>query len=144
MPSKKRQSLVRQFKNEYRARLEYEKRIYYLQNKIIELDNQFEAHSPRLGGEQVHSNKTHDQRLAEYTTKRARMAEELDTLEKQARKVDRIIEQMDPTLLKHFENIVRGRYTQEIAAEYMGISRMMFRERLDNDIYKAHNKALNK
>ena len=144
MPSKKKMSLVRQFKAEYRARIEYERRMLYLQNKLIELDNQFEAHSPMLGGERVQSNKTHDQRLAEYTVKRARIAEELDVLEAQARKVDRITEQMNPELLKHFENITRGKYTQETAADYMGISRMKFRDRLDDDILKAHNKVLNK
>ena len=144
MPSKKKMSLVRQFKAEYRARIEYERRMLYLQNKLIELDNQFEAHSPMLGGERVQSNKTHDQRLAEYTVKRARIAEELDVLEAQARKVDRITEQMNPELLRHFENITRGKYTQETAADYMGISRMKFRDRLDDDILKAHNKALNK
>lgn len=91
--SKRKQSLVRQFKNEYRARIEYEKRMYYLQNKIAELDAQFEPHSPSTG-EQIRSSKTHDQRLAEYADKRSRMSEELQLLEAQAKKVDRITEQI--------------------------------------------------
>lgn len=138
--SKAKDSLVRQFKNEYRARIEYQNRMDYLREKLAELEAKFQPHSPMLGGVRVTSQETRDMQLAEYTQKKAKLEKELDTLERQAAKVDKIAELMDETVLYHWQNVLKGKYTLEAAGNRMGLSRDAFKTRLADEIIKAHRR----
>lgn len=112
----------------------------YLKQKLAELETKFEAHSPVLNDIKVQSQETRDMKLAEYIQKKERLESELDTLERQAAKVDKIAELMDETVLYHWQNVLKGKYTLEAAGNRMGLSRDAFKTRLADEIVKAHKR----
>jgi hypothetical protein len=134
--NKKKHAMVRQFKNELKARLDYQTRITKLENKILLLDAQFEVKSPSLSD--IHySQESRDARLAAYITRRKKYEDELNILQKQAEKVDEIASRMNPTVYTHLRNVYKGHYTLEEAGSRMGLSRAQFKLLVDEEIRKA-------
>ena len=134
--NKKKHAMVRQFKNELKARLDYQTRITELENKIMLLDAQFEVKSPSLSD--IHySQESRDARLAAYITRKKKYEDELNLLQKQAEKVDEIASRMNPTVYTHLRNVYKGHYTLEEAGSRMGLSRTQFKLLVDEEIRKA-------
>ena len=134
--NKKKHAMVRQFKNELKARLDYQTRITELENKILLLDAQFEVKSPALSD--IHySQESRDARLAAYITRKKKYEDELNLLQKQAEKVDEIASRMSPTVYTHLRNVYKGHYTLEEAGSRMGLSRTQFKLLVDEEIRKA-------
>lgn len=134
--NKKKHAMVRQFKNELKARLDYQTRITELENKILLLDAQFEVKSPALSD--IHySQESRDARLAAYITRKKKYEDELNLLQKQAEKVDEIASRMNPTVYTHLRNVYKGHYTLEEAGSRMGLSRTQFKLLVDEEIRKA-------
>lgn len=134
--NKKKHAIVRQFKNELKARLDYQTRITELENKILLLDAQFEVKSPSLSD--IHySQESRDARLAAYITRKKKYEDELNLLQKQAEKVDEIASRMNPTVYTHLRNVYKGHYTLEEAGSRMGLSRTQFKLLVDEEIRKA-------
>jgi len=134
--NKKKHAMVRQFKNELKARLDYQTRITELENKILLLDAQFEVKSPSLSD--IHySQESRDARLATYITRKKKYEDELNLLQKQAEKVDEIASRMNPTVYTHLRNVYKGHYTLEEAGSRMGLSRTQFKLLVDEEIRKA-------
>lgn len=134
--NKKKHAMVRQFKNELKARLDYQTRITELENKILLLDAQFEVKSPSLSD--IHySQESRDARLAAYITRKKKYEDELDLLQKQAEKVDEIASRMNPTVYTHLRNVYKGHYTLEEAGSRMGLSRTQFKLLVNEEIRKA-------
>ena len=134
--NKKKHAMVRQFKNELKARLDYQTRITELENKILLLDAQFEVKSPSLSD--IHySQESRDARLAAYITRKKKYEDELNLLQKQAEKVDEIASRMNPTVYTHLRNVYKGHYTLEEAGSRMGLSRAQFKLLVDEEIRKA-------
>lgn len=134
--NKKKHAMVRQFKNELKARLDYQTRITELENKILLLDAQFEVKSPALSD--IHySQESRDARLAAYITRKKKYEDELDLLQKQAEKVDEIASRMNPTVYTHLRNVYKGHYTLEEAGSRMGLSRTQFKLLVNEEIRKA-------
>lgn len=134
--NKKKLAMVRQFKNELKARLDYQTRITELENKILLLDAQFEVKSPALSD--IHySQESRDARLAAYITRKKKYEDELDLLQKQAEKVDEIASRMNPTVYTHLRNVYKGHYTLEEAGSRMGLSRTQFKLLVNEEIRKA-------
>jgi septation ring formation regulator EzrA len=134
--NKKKHAMVRQFKNELKARLDYQTRITELENKILLLDAQFEVKSPSLSD--IHySQESRDARLAAYITRKKKYEDELNLLQKQAEKVDEIASRMNPTVYTHLRNVYKGHYTLEEAGSRMGLSRTQFKLLVDEEIRKA-------
>lgn len=134
--NKKKHAMVRQFKNELKARLDYQTRITELENKILLLDAQFEVKSPALSD--IHySQESRDARLAAYITRKKKYEDELNLLQKQAEKVDEIASRMNPTVYTHLRNVYKGHYTLEEAGSRMGLSRAQFKLLVDEEIRKA-------
>ena len=134
--NKKKLAMVRQFKNELKARLDYQTRITELENKILLLDAQFEVKSPSLSD--IHySQESRDARLAAYITRKKKYEDELNLLQKQAEKVDEIASRMNPTVYTHLRNVYKGHYTLEEAGSRMGLSRTQFKLLVDEEIRKA-------
>lgn len=134
--NKKKHAMVRQFKNELKARLDYQTRITELENKIMLLDAQFEVKSPSLSD--IHySQESRDARLAAYITRKKKYEDELNLLQKQAEKVDEIASRMNPTVYTHLRNVYKGHYTLEEAGSRMGLSRAQFKLLVDEEIRKA-------
>lgn len=136
--SRKKQAIPRQFKNELKARLDYQNRIDELERKILVLDAQFEVHSPSLSD--IHySQETRDARLAAHVTRKKKYEDELEMLKAQAEKVDAILARMNPTVVFHLRNVYKGHYTLEEAGARMGLSRPQFKRLVDSEIIKAHD-----
>lgn len=134
--NKKKHAMIRQFKNELKARLDYQTRITELENKILLLDAQFEVKSPSLSD--IHySQESRDARLAAYITRKKKYEDELNLLQKQAEKVDEIASRMNPTVYTHLRNVYKGHYTLEEAGSRMGLSRTQFKLLVDEEIRKA-------
>ena len=134
--NKKKHAMVRQFKNELKARLDYQTRITELENKILLLDAQFEVKSPSMSD--IHySQESRDARLAAYITRKKKYEDELTLLQKQAEKVDEIASRMNPTVYTHLRNVYKGHYTLEEAGSRMGLSRAQFKLLVDEEIRKA-------
>ena len=134
--NKKKLAMVRQFKNELKARLDYQTRMTELENKIMLLDAQFEVKSPSLSD--VHySQESRDARLAAYIARKKKYEDELNLLQKQAEKVDEIASRMNPTVYTHLRNVYKGHYTLEEAGSRMGLSRAQFKLLVDEEIRKA-------
>lgn len=134
--NKKKHAMVRQFKNELKARLDYQTRITELENKILLLDAKFEVKSPSLSD--IHySQESRDARLSAYITRKKKYEDELDLLQKQAEKVDEIASRMNPTVYTHLRNVYKGHYTLEEAGSRMGLSRTQFKLLVDEEIRKA-------
>jgi septation ring formation regulator EzrA len=134
--NKKKHAMVRQFKNELKARLDYQTRITELENKILLLDAQFEVKSPALSD--IHyTQESRDARLAAYITRKKKYEDELNLLQKQAEKVDEIASRMNPTVYTHLRNVYKGHYTLEEAGSRMGLSRTQFKLLVDEEIRKA-------
>jgi septation ring formation regulator EzrA len=134
--NKKKHAMVRQFKNELKARLDYQTRITELENKILLLDAQFEVKSPALSDIR-YSQESRDARLAAYITRKKKYEDELSLLQKQAEKVDEIASRMNPTVYTHLRNVYKGHYTLEEAGSRMGLSRAQFKLLVDEEIRKA-------
>jgi septation ring formation regulator EzrA len=134
--NKKKHAMVRQFKNELKARLDYQTRITELENKILLLDAQFEVKSPALSDIR-YSQESRDARLAAYITRKKKYEDELNILQKQAEKVDEIASRMNPTVYTHLRNVYKGHYTLEEAGSRMGLSRAQFKLLVDEEIRKA-------
>lgn len=134
--NKKKHAMVRQFKNELKARLDYQTRITELENKILLLDAQFEVKSPSLSDIR-YSQESRDARLAAYITRKKKYEDELNLLQKQAEKVDEIASRMNPTVYTHLRNVYKGHYTLEEAGSRMGLSRTQFKLLVDEEIRKA-------
>lgn len=138
MPSKKKQVIVRQFKNELKARLDYQKRIKELEDKITLLDAQFAVHSPALSD--IHySQESRDARLANYVTRKQKYQDELDLLNAQAEKVDGKLAMMNPTVVFHLRNVFLGNYTLEEAGNRMHMTKEQFKWLVNDEILKAHS-----
>ena len=138
MASKKKRALIRQFKNELKARLEYQTRITELENKILLLEAKLTVHSPALTD--VHySQETRDAKLAEYVTRKDRYVKELDALQAQAEKVDSKLALMDQEVVFHLRNVYLGKYTMEEAGRRTHLTEMQFRSWVDREILKAHD-----
>ena len=136
--SRKKQAILRQFKNELKARLDYQNRIDELEKKIMMLDAQFEVHSPSLSD--IHySQESRDAKLAAHVTRKKKYEDELEILKAQAEKVDAILDRMNPTVVFHLRNVYKGHYTLEEAGTRMGLSRPQFRRLVDSEILKAHD-----
>lgn len=138
MAGKRKSAIIRQFKNELKARLNYQKRIDELEQIISLLDAKFEVHSPTLSD--IHySQESRDAKLANYITRKKMYEYELELLKAQADKVDSKLATMNPTVVFHLRNVYLGRYTLEEAGSRMGLSRHQFRDLVDDEIYKAHS-----
>ena len=138
MASKKKRALIRQFKNELKARLEYQTRITELENRIVLLESKLAVHSPALTD--IHYSKdSRDAQLAEYVTRKQRYTDELEALQAQADKVDSKLALMDQEVVHHLKNVYLGKYTMEEAGRRMHLTEMQFRSWVDREILKAHD-----
>ena len=138
MASKKKNIVIRQFKNELKARLDYQTRITELENKILLLEAKLAVHSPSLSN--IHySQETRDAKLAEYVTRKQKYADELESLQKQAEKVDAKLALMDQEVVFHLKNVFLGKYTLEEAGRRMHLTKAQFRSWVDREILKAHD-----
>lgn len=138
MASKRKQAIIRQFKNELKARLDYQSRIRALEDKITLLEAKLTVHSPSLSN--VHySQESRDAKLAEYVTRKEKYTAELELLQSQADKVDEKLALMSPEVVFHMKNVYLGKYTLEEAGRRMHLTKMQFRDLIDDEILKAHS-----
>jgi hypothetical protein len=138
MAGKRKAAIIRQFKNELKARLHYQKRIDELEQTIMSIEAKLEVHSPSLSN--IHySQESHDAKLANMVTHKEAFERELEMLKAQADKVDSKLALMNPTVVFHLRNVYLGNYTLEEAGNRMGLSRHQFRDLVDDEIYKAHS-----
>ena len=137
--SKRKQTLIKQFKYELRASLEYQKRINYLKERLELLEDKLSVHSPRLDGIPGTS-KSHDERLAEYIEKKSKIEGELSLLNEQAAKVSAIVKLMDQEVANHLISVYRGDYSIEEAGVRMHLTRRQMRYLIDSEILKAYEK----
>lgn len=138
--SKRKQTLIKQFKYELRASLEYQKRINYLEERLEVLEGKLSVHSPRLDGIPGSTPKSHDERLAEFIEKKTKIEKELSLLREQAAKVNTIVKFMDQEVAKHLINVYKGDYSIEEAGVRMHLTRMQMRHLIDSEIIRAYEK----
>lgn len=134
--------MVNWFKNQLKSYLSSAPIRKKLREKIAELNNLLEYHSPALTSEVHVSGKPHDEKLADYVTKKEEYTEQLETLLVQEKAIESILKRINTTDRDSIIRIYTGRKTMENEAIERCESVPALQRRIDGVILKAIKRYL--
>lgn len=131
---------IRQFKAEYSAYLGYPDQLAELQEMLYELDCSMNVKSPNMSGIR-YAPRSHDERLAEFVTKRENIVKEINRIEREQNRIAHILSLMSPVERKNFEDVFHRKTTYMKLADGQYRSEKSLRRDVDREIYSALMKA---
>lgn len=135
-------SLVNWFKGELRAYLHSSKVLTNLENRIAELDNRLEYHSPDLSGNPHGSSAPHDEQLARYITLRDRFMAQYNSIQERQEAVESILSAIPESERRIIIRISKGITTMESEGRKIYRSKNEIQGMIDRSILKAVKKYL--
>lgn len=127
---------INRFKYEYSAYLTYDERLSELRERLYELDCAMDIHSPNMSG--VHyAPVSRDERLANYVTKREAITTEIARIEREQKRISKILSLMNQEERKNFEDVYhrRSSYNELSLKQYR--SPRQLRRDVDREILRA-------
>ncbi|MBE6121182.1 MAG: hypothetical protein E7190_00530 [Erysipelotrichaceae bacterium] len=136
----KNRNKINQFKHEYAAYVTYDDNLSDLRERLYEIDCAMDIHSPNMSG--IHyAPVSRDERLANYVTKRDRILKEIARIEKEQKRISEVLNLMNKTERKNFEDVYRRKTTyNEIATRQFRSPRQLRRD-VDREILRALSEA---
>jgi hypothetical protein len=135
---------VRWFKNELSS-IDYSDSIIAdLEEKLVVLDNRFEAHSPKTNGIHNTSASDRDQQLLDYTEKRNDILAQLQKEKTKKNQVEGILSLIPSEYVKMITDTSAQKVTWECEAMRKGLSRKALCCKIDRAILEAMNIYFNK
>ena len=125
-----------EFRHEYKASIYYPSHIAELKERLEEIDAMIGYHSPNLDGV-VGVPRSHDERLAEYITKREKIASEIQRMEDQLKRIDGVLMFVDEDVRELFKNMYSGKMNTEEAAFRAGYDQTTARRKTLRQIEQA-------
>lgn len=101
--------MVGWFKAELRSYYHDAPRIKYLESKLKQLNNRFEAHSPNLSGMPGGSVTSHDEKLAEWIEEKEAYEKELRLILQKRSMVEFILDRIEPEYVEPLRMIYSGK-----------------------------------
>lgn len=135
--------MVNWFKNQLKSYLSSAPVRKRLEEKVAELDNKLDYHSPSLTSDAHVTGKTHDEKLADYVTKRDEYMVQLSGLKAQQGAVEAILRRIPKEDRESIIRIHKGLKTMETEAFMLGMSKPALQRRHDYVILRAIKKYLN-
>lgn len=132
----KKRNKINQFKHEYSAYLTYDESLSELRERLYELDCAMDIHSPNMSG--IHyAPVSRDERLADYVTKRETILSEISRLEKEQKRINGILNRMNPVDRKNFEAVYHRRSTyNELSLQQYRSPRQLRRD-VDRELFRV-------
>lgn len=130
---------VAAFRNEYSAYLNGWREEDRIRQKIREIENTLAAHSPALESTGK-GNRTHDEKLADYITRKQRLEQDLQGYEYRRERVEKVISLMPQDTAAVMRAIYSHRYTFAEAANRVHTSERGLRNQINREILKALNR----
>ena len=114
-----------------------------IESRLSELDNLLNYHSPPLSSDVHGSAKTHDQKLADYITKRDRFIAQLKSFQEEQKVVEAILNLIPEDTRNMILRVHRGKRTIEGEAVRAGMSKNNIQQEIDREILRAVKEYLN-
>ena len=128
--------MAKEFRNEYYASLHYPEHIAELKLKLEELDASMGYHSP-VWDKLHYAPVEHDLRLSEYVTRRSRITDDIERMEKQIKRIQGILSLVDDPVRTMFIESYQPGNTVDRVAEKHHYSPSYARKLIDRSIRRA-------
>lgn len=113
-----KRNVAKEFRQEYYASLHYPEHIAELKLKLEELDASMGYHSP-VWDKLHYAPVDHDQRLSEFITRRSRIVDDIERMEKQIARIQGILMFVEEPIKSMFIDSYAGKYNvDDVAIQY--------------------------
>lgn len=131
-----KRNVAKEFRNEYYASLHYPEHIAELKLKLEELDASMGYHSP-VWDKLHYAPVEHDTRLSEYVTRRSRITDDIERMERQIKRIQGILSLVDDPVKTMFIESYQPGNTVDSVAEKYGYDPSWARRLIDHRLRKA-------
>lgn len=132
--------MVNWFKAELRSYYHDAPMVKHLEEKLIKLENQFDAHSPNLTGIRV-SGRDRDERLAEYAEEAEQIRKQLRIMKQKREMVEYVLERIRPDMQTPIRQIYSGKQYMAYFAYQAHYTLRNYRHHINKAILEALTKG---